>query len=49
MGLCDRIGAFAVSDFDLVSGANEALSLSDFNSLVDCGADASSQTATKAP
>ena len=41
MGLCDKIGAFAVSDFDLVSGANQALSLSDFNSLVDCGADAS--------
>jgi hypothetical protein len=44
MGICEKIGAFAISDFDLVSGGgglDSALSLSDMTSLLDCCANAS--------
>jgi hypothetical protein len=44
MGICEKIGAFAISDFDLVSGGGgleNRLSLSDMTSLLDCCANAS--------
>jgi hypothetical protein len=44
MGICEKVGAFAISDFDLTSGGggfDNALSLSDMTSLLDCSANAS--------
>jgi hypothetical protein len=45
MGITEKVGAFAISDFDLMSGSGSglesALTLSDMQALLDCTANAS--------